>query len=85
MVRSADLCGQMSDARYLQKIAALYYEFVETGTAQKLGYTSPGVLKKNYPKFYWKSVYPYVKDCLYYLNTTQEGRFLEFISNNLKF
>ncbi|KAG2392958.1 hypothetical protein C9374_009535 [Naegleria lovaniensis] len=74
IVRGADLCGQMCDPRYLQKIAALYYEFVETGTAQKLGYTSPGALKKNYPKFYWKSVYPYIKHSLSYLNTTQEGK-----------
>ena len=42
IVRAADLIGQLSEPRYLQKIAALYYEFAETGTALKLGYTCPG-------------------------------------------
>ena len=29
LVRSADLIGQLSDPRYLQKIPALFYEFIE--------------------------------------------------------
>lgn len=58
LVRAADLLGQLAgmfittvfymlDPRYLQKIAALYYEFSETGTAAKLGYKNPGDLRKN--------------------------------------
>lgn len=74
MVRAADLIGQLSDPRYLKKIAALFYEFEETGTNAKLGYKSPGDLRDNYPKFYWSSVFPYIKDSLNYLSLTQSGQ-----------
>ncbi len=73
MVRAADLIGQLSDPRYLKKIAALFYEFEETGTNAKLGYKTPGDLRDNYPKFYWSHVFPYVKDSLQYLSLTQSG------------
>jgi hypothetical protein len=73
-VRAADLIGQLSDPRYLKKIGALYYEFEETGVNKALGYHNPGDLRRNYPKFYWTSVYPYVKDALYYLSLTQQGQ-----------
>jgi len=74
LVRAADLIGQLADTRYLQKIAALYYEFYETGTAQKLGYKNQGDLKNNYPKFYWSGVFPYIKHALRNLQVTQEGK-----------
>lgn len=74
LVRCADLIGQLSDPRYLQKIPALFYEFEETGTNKVLGYCTPGDLRKNYPKFYWKTVYPYVKQGLDYLEVTQSGQ-----------
>ncbi|AFY70957.1 metal-dependent phosphohydrolase HD region [Thalassoporum mexicanum PCC 7367] len=74
LVRAADLIGQLSDPRYLKKIGALYYEFEETGVNKALGYNNPGDLRRNYPKFYWTSVYPYVKDALYYLSLTQQGQ-----------
>lgn len=74
LVRAADLIGQLSDPRYLQKISALYYEFVETGQDKILGYRHPGDLRKNYPKFYWNVVYPYIQDALLYLDLTQEGK-----------
>ncbi|WP_271252727.1 Npun_R2479 family HD domain-containing metalloprotein [Pseudanabaena sp. Chao 1811] len=74
LVRSADLIGQLSDPRYLKKIGALFYEFEETGVNEALGYAHPGDLRRNYPKFYWTSVYPYVKDALYYLSLTQQGQ-----------
>ncbi len=74
LVRSADLIGQLSDPRYLKKIGALFYEFEETGVNAALGYAHPGDLRRNYPKFYWTSVYPYVKDALYYLSLTQQGQ-----------
>ncbi|MGC9525418.1 MAG: metal-dependent phosphohydrolase, partial [Limnospira sp.] len=70
----ADLIGQLSDPRYLRKISALFYEFEETGFNQKVGYNSPDDLRKNYPKFYWNGVYPYVKDGLNYLSLTQHGK-----------
>ncbi|NJK28528.1 MAG: metal-dependent phosphohydrolase, partial [Coleofasciculaceae cyanobacterium SM2_3_26] len=61
LVRAADLIGQLSDPRYLKKIAALFYEFKETGTSDVLGYRHPGDLRKNYAKFYWNGVYPYLE------------------------
>jgi len=74
LVRAADLIGQLSDPRYLKKIGALYYEFEETGVNKALGYRHPGDLRKNYPKFYWHGVFPYVKDGLHYLSLTQQGQ-----------
>jgi hypothetical protein len=74
LVRAADLIGQLSDPRYLQKIAALFYEFEETGVNKQLGYRHPEDLRLNYPKFYWNSVYPYIQDASEYLKLTQEGK-----------
>ncbi|MBE9142369.1 Npun_R2479 family HD domain-containing metalloprotein [Planktothrix mougeotii] len=74
LVRAADLIGQLSDPRYLQKISALFYEFEETGFNQKAGYHNPGELRRNYPQFYWHKVYPYIKDSLRYLSLTQQGQ-----------
>ncbi len=74
LVRAADLIGQLSDPRYLQKIAALFYEFEETGVNKNLGYKNPGHLRQNYPNFYWNVVYPYIEPALQYLDLTLEGR-----------
>ncbi|WP_199246206.1 Npun_R2479 family HD domain-containing metalloprotein [[Phormidium] sp. ETS-05] len=74
LVRAADLIGQLSDPRYLKKIGALFYEFEETGTNKALGYRHPGDLRKNYPKFYWNGVHPYVTEALHYLSLTQQGK-----------
>lgn len=74
LVRTADLIGQLSDPRYLQKISALFYEFEETGFNQKVGYKNPGDLRDNYPKFYWDGVYPYIQNGLRYLSLTQQGQ-----------
>jgi hypothetical protein len=74
LVRGADLIGQLSDPRYLNKIGALYYEFEETGVNQILGYKNSGDLRRNYPKFYWKGVYPFITDALHYLSLTQQGQ-----------
>lgn len=74
LVRAADLIGQLSDPRYLQKIPALFYEFEETGTNKALGYRHPGDLRQNYPKFFWGVVYPYIENALKYLDLTQEGK-----------
>jgi hypothetical protein len=74
LVRAADLIGQLSDPRYLRKITSLFYEFEETGMNQKLGYTTPADLRKNYSTFYWNGVYPYIKDGLHYLSLTQQGK-----------
>ncbi|MBD2311847.1 metal-dependent phosphohydrolase [Desertifilum sp. FACHB-1129] len=74
LVRAADLIGQLSDPRYLKKITSLFYEFEETGVNQLLGYRHPGDLRKNYAKFFWDGVHPYVKDALHYLSLTQQGK-----------
>lgn len=74
LVRAADLIGQLSDPRYLKKIAALFYEFEETGQNKYLNYRHPDDLKRNYPKFYWNVVHPYIQDGLRYLSLTQEGK-----------
>jgi hypothetical protein len=74
LIRAADLIGQLSDPRYLQKIAALFYEFEETGVNKDLAYKTPGDLRQNYPNFYWKVVYPYIQPALNYLDFTLEGK-----------
>lgn len=74
LVRAADLIGQLSDPRYLQKIPALFYEFEEMGTNKVLKYETPGDLRAKYPSFYWNAVYPYLPTGLKYLNLTQSGK-----------
>jgi hypothetical protein len=74
LVRAADLIGQLSDPRYLQKIPALFYEFKETGVHKNFGYYSPGDVRKNYPTFYWNIVYNYIKPALSYLDVTISGK-----------
>lgn len=74
LVRAADLIGQLADPRYLQKIPSLFYEFEETGVNRHLGYRHPEDLRLNYPKFYWKTVYPHIEDAVRYLQLTQEGK-----------
>lgn len=74
LVRGADLIGQLSDPRYLQKIPALFYEFEEIGINKTLGYNSPGDLRTSYPRFYWNTVYPYLPATLHFLNLTEAGK-----------
>lgn len=74
LVRSADLIGQLSDPRYLKKITSLFYEFEETGMTKVLGYKTPADVRKNYAKFYWNGVYPYIQDALRFLSLTQQGK-----------
>ena len=73
LVRAADLIGQLADPDYLRNQTALFYEFLEIGIAQKLGYTSPADLAESYPRFFWEKVEPYIGDGLRYLALTQEG------------
>ncbi|NEP59477.1 MAG: metal-dependent phosphohydrolase [Symploca sp. SIO2G7] len=74
LIRAADLIGQLSDPRYLQKINALFYEFEENNSNKALGYQNPGDLRRHYPKFYWNVVYPYIKKASQYLELTQQGK-----------
>ncbi|MFZ4639201.1 MAG: Npun_R2479 family HD domain-containing metalloprotein [Nodosilinea sp.] len=73
LVRAADLIGQLSDPRYLKKVAAIFYELEETGLNRQLGYNNPGDLRANYPQFYWSRVHPFIQDGLRYLSLTQQG------------
>ena len=73
LVRAADLIGQLSDPSYLQKTVALFYEFEEIGTNQRLGYRCPEDLKLGYPRFYRTQVLPYIKPALGYLKATPQG------------
>jgi hypothetical protein len=52
LVRAADLIGQLADPFYPRKLNALYYEFAETGVADRLGYRSPADVAERYPKFF---------------------------------
>ncbi len=74
LVRAADLIGQLSDPRYLNKVSALFYEFEETGFNKTVGYGDPGDLRQQYPTFYWNVVYPYIQPAIEYLSLTQEGK-----------
>lgn len=79
LIRAADFIGQLGDPNYLRKIPALFYEFEETGENLQTGYTSPGHMRGNYTKFYWKVVRPRIQDALRYLRKTQEGQ--QWIAN----
>lgn len=74
LVRCADLIGQLGDPRYLQKMHALYYEFEEIGMTEKLGFKNTEDLRRGYPQFYWKGVYPFIQSGLRYLDVTQQGK-----------
>lgn len=74
LVRAADLIGQLSDPRYLQKIPALFYEFEETGVNKTLGYRNPGDLRTSYPSFFFNVVSPYIQTALRHLDLTQDGK-----------
>ena len=74
LIRASDLIGQLSDPRSLKKISALYYEFEETGFNQLVGYRNPSDLRRNYSKFYWNGVYPYIQNALNYLQLTLQGK-----------
>ena len=61
LVRAADLIGQLGDPHYLRKANALYYEFEEVGMNKQLGYNSPADLTDQYPKFFWRSISPFIQ------------------------
>ncbi len=74
LVRAADFIGQLGDPNYLRKVPALFYEFSEIGTNERVGYESPGHMRRNFTKFYWEVIFPYLHEALRYLNVTQEGK-----------
>lgn len=74
LVRAADLIGQLADPFYHRKITGLYYEFVENGAAEKLGYETSMDLVERYPDFFWSQVQPLIGPALAYLEQTIEGK-----------
>jgi hypothetical protein len=79
LLRAADLIGQLGDPLYLSKLNALYYEFMEIGRLEQLGYKTPADLIECYPTFFWNAVEPYLADALRYLDHTIEGK--QWIAN----
>lgn len=73
LVRAADLIGQLSDRRYLNKLSAVYYEFEETGFNGVAGYRKPGDLLKTYPEFFRARVQPYIGAASRYLRYSTAG------------
>jgi len=74
LVRAADLIGQLADPGHLRKLPALFREFEETGTNEKLGFKTPEDLRIDYPNFYWNVVNRYITTALRHLAVTQQGR-----------
>lgn len=74
LVRGADLIGQLSDQRYLNKLAAVYFELEENGPKFRQGYQEPGDLMRGYPEFFATFVAPYLGPSLEYLAQTADGR-----------
>ncbi|SLN71741.1 hypothetical protein ROA7450_03955 [Roseovarius albus] len=74
LVRAADLIGQIADPYYFRKISGLYQEFVETGFASKLGYSSPMDLLEQFPKFFHQQVEPLIGPALEHLGKTPDGK-----------
>jgi hypothetical protein len=74
LVRAADLIGQLGDPYYPRKLNALFHEFLETGIAARLGFTSPADIAEHYPRFFWSKVEPVVGAALRHLGRTVEGK-----------
>ena len=74
LTRAADLIGQLADPAYLQKLPALYAEFLECGTAQSSGLTSHFDLIQQFPHFYSNVVDPLVQVGLEALDAHAVGR-----------
>lgn len=73
LVRAADLIAQLADPGRDRRVAALFYEFEEIGLNAGLGFSNPGDLRADSPRFFRAAVAPYVKEALVHLQATQEG------------
>ncbi len=74
LVRAADLLGQVAEPRVARRYPALFYEFEETGVNERLGFSSPHDLVKDFPVFYSKVVVPYCADAMRLLEATADGQ-----------
>ncbi len=76
MTRAADLIGQLSDPRYLDKLPDLFAEFEEIGFNQVVGYRTPDDMRRAYPDFYRNVALPYIESSLGYLAGHSQGRLI---------
>jgi hypothetical protein len=76
LTRAADLIGQLSDPRYLDKLPDLFAEFEEIGFNQVIGYDSYEDMLLSYPDFYRNVAQPYIRDCLPFLANHTQGQLI---------
>jgi hypothetical protein len=76
MTRGADLIGQLSDPRYLDKLPDLFAEFEEIGFNKVVGYRTPQDMRCAYPDFYRNVALPYIEPSLGYLAGHSQGRLI---------
>lgn len=74
LVRAADLIGQFSDPRYINKLNALYQEFEEQGTNERIGYETLQDMCEGYPDFFDNQVRPFIDEGVRLLQMTEVGR-----------
>lgn len=74
LVRAADFIGQLANLHHYQQQRALYYEFAENGTNQRLGYDNVDDLREAFPSFFFNVVKPYIRDGVAILQRTETGR-----------
>jgi hypothetical protein len=89
---SADLLGQMSDRKYLEKLMFLYYEFKEAGIA---GFDTEYDIIKNTVNFYqvtmdkfedtYLGVYRYAQDHFRLRNDTDANLYMEAIDRQMNY
>ena len=84
LVRAADLIGQFSDPRYINKLNALFQEFEEQGINKRIGYTNLQDMRAGYPAFFESQVRPFIKEGLRLLELTGTGKeMIAGLENNL--
>jgi hypothetical protein len=76
LTRAADLVGQLSDPRYLDKLPDLFAEFEEIGFNKLVGYRTPDDMRRAYPDFYRNVALPYIESSLGYLAGHSQGRLI---------
>ena len=74
LVRAADLIGQFSDPRYINKLNSLFQEFDEQGINQRIGYKNLQDMCEGYPEFFRTQVSPYIQEGVRLLDMTDTGR-----------
>ena len=85
LVRAADLIGQFSDPRYINKLNALFQEFEEQGINTKIGYQNLQDMREGYPTFFEKQVQPFIGEGVRLLELTAPGReIIASMENNLE-